>query len=182
MMLIRLTILNTKNPIVRLAVLKAGENRIRVSWGLNATQAARVDDNYTTVKVKLCYAPISQTDRAWRKTKDEVSKDKTCQFNIVTRPYTNTQESFEWEVERDTPSATYFVRAYAYDSNGHAVAYGQTTNKQKTSNLFIIEAITGRHTSIDIAAACFSAFSVISLFGCFFAEKRKAKKSSSQSN
>lgn len=133
---------------------------------------------YRTVKVKLCYAPVSQQDRAWRKTKDDLSKDKTCQFLIVSRPYApgGAAERFRWTVERDLPSATYFVRAYSFDASDKQVGYGQSTDAKKSTNLFQVQAITGRHASIDIAAGVFSTFSVISLFGFFFAEKRKAKR------
>ncbi|KAG9446560.1 hypothetical protein H6P81_012688 [Aristolochia fimbriata] len=165
------------------SVLKAGEDAVKVTWGLNTTIPAGTDSKYSKVVVKLCFPPVSQEERAWRKTHDELNKDKTCMFKIVERAYTkNKQETYEWEIERDVPTATYFVRAYAVDSKGDEVAYGQSTNSKKTSNLFDIEAITGRHTSIDIAAACFSAFSVVTLFIFFYAEKRKGKKSSPQPN
>ncbi|XP_058101961.1 high-affinity nitrate transporter-activating protein 2.1-like [Magnolia sinica] len=159
-------------------VLNAGKDVLTVQWGLNGTQQGGLDSKYEKVKITLCYAPISQEDRAWRKTVDDLSKDKTCQFEIVVRPYSGNkkEESFDWTIERDVPTATYFVRAYALDSAGKQVAYGQTTDSHKTTNLFGIEGITGRHVSLDIAAACFSAFSVVSLFGFFLVEKRKAKK------
>lgn len=159
-------------------VLKAGENNITVTWGLNQSLAASTAAAYKTVKVELCFAPMSQKDRAWRKTKDELMKDKTCQFTIVKRPYDSTvkEQSYEWLVERDVPTATYFVRGYVFNTEGHEVAYGQTTDANKTTNLFTIQSITGRHTSLDIAVGVFSAFSVISLSGFFYAEKRKAKR------
>jgi len=115
----------------KFAVLVAGEDKITVTWGVNQTLAAGTDSAYKTIKVKLCYAPISQVDRAWRKTVDNMAKDKTCQFQIVAKPYdasNKTVQSFELTVERDVPSATYFVRAYAYNSEDVLVAYGQTTN------------------------------------------------------
>ncbi|KAF8390517.1 hypothetical protein HHK36_025044 [Tetracentron sinense] len=157
-------------------LLKAGD-MVTVTWGLNQSLPAGIDDEYKNLKVKLCYAPISQKDRAWRKTVNNLSKDKTCQFTIVTRPYKASKEnqSFKWAIERDVPTATYFVRAYAYNSAGEEVAFGQTTDSKKTTYLFDIQAITGRHPSLDIASVCFSAFSVVSLFGFFFMEKRKAK-------
>lgn len=162
-------------------VVRAGEDSITVTWGVNQSLASGVDDKYKKVKVELCYAPISQQDRAWRKTEEDLTKDKTCQFNIVVRAYSNTnkEESFVGRVEKDVPTATYFVRAYAVDSDDKELAYGQTTDAHKITNLFEIQAISGRHVSLDIAAACFSAFSVISLFGFFFLEKRQAKVSSS---
>ncbi|KAL4360764.1 hypothetical protein GQ457_04G015430 [Hibiscus cannabinus] len=156
--------------------LKAGEDKITVTWGLNQSFPAGTDSAYKTIKVKLCYAPISQVDRAWRKTHDNLSKDKTCQFKIVKTPYTTTNHTSEWTIERDVPTATYFVRAYALDAQDQQVAYGQNTDAKKTTNLFEIQAITGRHVSLDVASVCFSAFSIVALMGFFFAEKRKGGK------
>lgn len=158
-------------------VLKAGEDKITVTWSYNNTFAPGTDSTYKTIKVKLCYAPISQVDRTWRKTVDDLSKDKTCQLNIVAKPYSSSNNTFTWTVERDVPTATYFVRAYAYNSAEDAVGFGQTTDAHKTTNLFKVQAITGRHVSVDIASICFSAFSVVALSGFFFLEKRKAKAS-----
>ncbi|KAI5665108.1 hypothetical protein M9H77_24431 [Catharanthus roseus] len=158
-------------------VLKAGEDQITVTWAYNTTFSQGTDSNYKTIKVKLCYAPISQVDRAWRKTQDDLQKDKTCQFKIINKAYSPSNNSFSWTIERDIPTATYFVRAYAYNSADEEVAFGQSTDEHKTANLFQIQAISGRHTSLDIAAAAFSAFSVVSLFGFFYLEKRKAKAS-----
>ncbi|XP_040988810.1 high-affinity nitrate transporter 3.2-like [Juglans microcarpa x Juglans regia] len=158
-------------------VLKAGVDKITLTWGLNQSLAAGTDSAYKTIKVKLCYSPVSQVDRAWRKTVDNLAKDKTCQFKIVSRPYDKRNQTFEWTVERDVPSGTYFIRAYAYNSDDVEVAYGQTTDAKKTTNLFDVQAISGRHASLDIASVCFSAFAVLSLLGFFIAEKRRAKLS-----
>lgn len=156
-------------------VLKAGEDNITVTWRLNSTYG---DSSYKTIKVKLCYAPISQQDRAWRKTADDLQKDKTCQFKIVTTPYGvsgNGSGSSVWTVDKGVPTATYFVRAYVHDSSDRPVGYGQSTDSRKITNLFGIRGVSGRHVSLDIASVCFSAFSVVSLFGFFFLEKRKSK-------
>ncbi|KAK6924772.1 High-affinity nitrate transporter [Dillenia turbinata] len=158
-------------------VLKAGEDKIEVTWQLNETFPAGTDSAYKSVKVKLCYAPISQKDRAWRKTDDNLSKDKTCQFTMVAEEYNDAVQTFQWTIQRDIPTASYFVRAYALDSQGTQLAYGQTTDGHKTINLFDIQGISGRHVSLDIASACFSAFSLLALLGFFFAERRKAKLS-----
>ncbi|KAJ1391899.1 High-affinity nitrate transporter [Sesbania bispinosa] len=162
-------------------VLKAGIDNITVTWALNKTLPAGTDSSYKTIKLKLCYAPISQKDRAWRKTEDHLARDKTCQHKIVAKPYDASNKSvhsFQWLIERDVPEATYFVRAYALDSNEAEVGYGQTTDAHKTTNLFEIHAISGRHASLDICSICFSAFSVVSLFFFFYIEKRKGKASS----
>ncbi|KAM1737066.1 hypothetical protein FF1_015324 [Malus domestica] len=159
-------------------VLKAGIDKLTVSWGLNQSSEAGTDSTFKTIKVKLCYAPVSQVDRGWRKTVDNLAKDKTCLLKIVERSYTSkSNDSVEWTIERDVPGATYFVRAYAFNAAGQEVAYGQTTNAKKTANLFVVEGISGRHMSLDIASVVFSVFSVLSLGGFFIAEKRRAKSS-----
>ncbi|MCL7036987.1 hypothetical protein MKW94_004256 [Papaver nudicaule] len=152
-------------------VLKAGVDSIAVTWGFKQNDGT--DAEFKKVKVQLCFAPISQKQRAWRKTEEELLKDKTCQFLIVERPYAAAKKENEtWTITRNIPSGTYFVRAYAFDSV-HEVAYGQNTDDKHATNLFTIQAITGRHTSIDICAGVFSAFSVITLFVFFYLEKRK---------
>lgn len=156
-------------------MLKAGEANITVTWSFNKTFPSGTDSTYKTVKVKLCYAPISQKDRAWRKTEDELNKDRTCQHKIVSRPYSASTNSFTWTIERDVPSATYFVRAYVFNANEEEVAYGQATDAAKKINLFHVEAITGRGVSLDIASVCFSLFAIVSLAGFFYLEKRKAR-------
>lgn len=157
------------------AVLIPGEDKISGTWALNKSLPAGTDSSYKTIKFMLCYAPISQQDRAWRKTKDELDRDKTCQHKIISTPYDAFNKTFEVLVERDVPQATYFVRAYALDSNDKEVAYGQTTNANKSTNLFEVHAISGRHVTLDIVSICFSAFSVVSLFVFFYFEKRKGK-------
>ncbi|KAK4402460.1 High-affinity nitrate transporter 3.1 [Sesamum angolense] len=145
--------------------LKAGEDKITVTWALNTSFPAGIDSAYKTIKVKLCYAPISQQDRAWRKTVDNLKKDKTCQHKIVAKPYSSSNNTFTWTVQRDVPTATYFVRAYAHNSADEEVAYGQTTDSHKSTNLFEVQAISGRHMSLDVASVCFSAFSIVSCSG-----------------
>lgn len=157
------------------AVLSAGEDEITVTWEFNTTFPTGTDSTYETIKLKLCYAPISQKDRGWRKTVDELAKDKTCQHKIVSRPYSPSNNTFAFTIQKDVPTATYFVRAYAHNSADEEVAFGQNTDAARTTNLFSIEGVTGRHLSLDIASVCFSVFSVVSLLGFFLKEKRAAK-------
>ncbi|GAA0166625.1 transporter [Lithospermum erythrorhizon] len=156
-------------------VLKAGENDIALTWSINANVTAGTSSAYKKVKAKLCFAPISQQDRAWRKTEDSIKKDKTCQFNIFEGEY-KASNNITYTVERDIPSGTYFVRIYVYDSNNAEVAYGQSTDDKKAENLFKIQAISGRHATLDICSVVFSTFSIVSLFGFFYLEKRQAKQ------
>ncbi|KAH6794746.1 nitrate transmembrane transporter [Perilla frutescens var. hirtella] len=96
------------------------------------------------VKVKLCYAPISQNDRGWGKTIDNLKKDKTCQHKIVAKPYTASNNTFTYIVQRYVPTTTYFVRAYVVNAANEEVAFGQSTDSHQAINLFKVQAISGR--------------------------------------
>jgi len=152
--------------------LTAGVNQITVTWGLNQSLENTDTSSYNTVKVKLCYHAESQKDRPWRKTEDHLNRDKTCQHAITSKPYSSSNNSITYTVLRDVPTADYFIRAYVDDDTETAVAYGQTIG-----DTFSITAITGRHVSLDIASAMFSAFSLVSLAFFFYLEK-KAKRAS----
>ncbi|KAF8098624.1 hypothetical protein N665_0262s0012 [Sinapis alba] len=157
----------------REGVLEAGIDKLSITWKLSSKATKEAD--FKTIKVKLCYAPVSQVDRPWRKTENELFKDKSCPHKIITRPYDKSPQSFEYTLERDIPTGTYFVRAYAVDAKDHEVAFGQSTDEAKSTNLFSVQAISGRHKSLDIASVCFSVFSVLALLVFFVNEKRKAK-------
>ncbi|XP_078151593.1 putative high-affinity nitrate transporter-activating protein 2.2 [Carex rostrata] len=153
-------------------VLHAGKDKFTVTWALNKSLPASTADSYKTVKVQLCYAPISQKERGWRKTQDDLKKDKTCQFDVVELPYAS-PGTYEYTVEEEIPSAYYFVRAYVLDASETKVAYGQTTNKEKSKDIFEVVGITGRTMGIIISASVFSAFSVVSLIYFFWVETRR---------
>ncbi|KAK9733990.1 hypothetical protein RND81_04G106500 [Saponaria officinalis] len=150
------------------ADLLAGVGKITVTWALNKSNADT--SKYSKVTLELCYTKASQIDRPWRKTEDELFKDKTCQHEIATKTYASSGNSVDYVVLKDVPTGHYFIRSYVVDAAGTKVAYGQTDGV----DLFIT-AITGRHASIDIAAAAFSAFSVVSLAFFFYLEKKKSK-------
>eukprot|EP01018_Ginkgo_biloba_P032171 Gb_07110 [translate_table: standard] len=78
-----------------------------------------------------------------------------------------------WALEGSLPAGD---RWRVQEGEGAEVSYGQTTNRNKTSNLLVVEPISGRHVSSDIATACFSVFSVVALLGFFVAEKMGANK------
>ncbi|RID78678.1 hypothetical protein BRARA_A01476 [Brassica rapa] len=143
-------------------VLEAGKDMVRITWMLKSS--AKVDDDaaFKTVEVKLCYAPISQVDRPWRKTHNELSRDRSCPHKIVSKPYDNIPQSLNWTIDRETPHWNLLL------------AYGQSSDAEKTTNLFIVEGINGRHTSLDIASICFSVFSFGSLLVFLVKEKKKA--------
>ncbi|KAL9239172.1 hypothetical protein vseg_013518 [Gypsophila vaccaria] len=149
--------------------LAAGEGNITVTWALSQTSSADTS-TYSKVVLKLCYKKESQIDRPWRKTEDELFKDKTCSHDVAKKDYIATGNSVQYVVKKDVPTAHYFIRAYVLDSAGKKIAYGQTQDVDLS-----ITAITGRHVSIDIAAAVFSAFSVLSLAFFFYLEKKKSR-------
>ncbi|CAM8916029.1 unnamed protein product [Rhodiola kirilowii] len=173
------TLTVTTTPTLNGTFLKAGIDNITVTWGLTAGNTGS-DSLWKSVKAKLCYAPISQKDRAWRKTVNLIKKDKTCQFLVKDAPYNGSQTTVTWVIKRNTPTAYYFIRAYAFDAAGHEVAYGQTTKDPKSTEatFFFVEAVSGRHLSLDIASLVFSAFSVLSLVFFFWLEKSKGKRAS----
>ena len=145
-------------------------DKLTVTWSLNTTEPAGADAAYKSVMVKLCYAPVSQKDRGWRKTNDDLKKDKACQFKVTQQAYAaGARGSFEYTVARDVPTASYYVRAYALDASGTQVAYGQTGPAD-------VVGITGIHASIKVAAGVFSAFSVAALAFFFIIENRKKNK------
>ena len=155
-------------------MVRAGSGHIHVTW---APVNSSVDDSsIQTLMLKLCFGASSQVDRPWRKSNDLLSKDKACSFNIGSQAYSKGGNGTVWMVGKDVPFAYYFVRAYGVDSLGEKIAYGQSTDNKMVTSLFSVEPITGRHTSIDIAAGVFSAFSVLSLLGFFVVEKSFAKK------
>ncbi|XP_074298704.1 high-affinity nitrate transporter 3.1-like [Silene latifolia] len=151
-----------------LANLQAGLDKITVKWTLTKPGE---DAKYIKVAVKLCYRKESQIDRPWRKTEDELFKDKTCAHDIATKLYSAPGNTTEYLVKKDVPTGHYFIRAYAVHSTGAKVAYGEDKNID-----LIVTAITGRHASIDITAAIFSGFSVISLAFFFYLEKKSSKR------
>nr|AAY40796.1 high affinity nitrate transporter [Zea mays] len=154
-------------------VLHAGVDSLTVTWSLNATEPAGADAGYKGVKVKLCYAPASQKDRGWRKSEDDISKDKACQFKVTEQAYAAAAPgSFQYAVARDVPSGSYYLRAFATDASGAEVAYGQTA----PTAAFDVAGITGIHASLKIAAGVFSAFSVVALAFFFVIETRKKNK------
>ncbi|CAN1182799.1 High-affinity nitrate transporter 3.1 [Linum perenne] len=84
-------------------------------------------------------------------------------------------QSIDWLVEKDVPMTTYFICAYALDTAGKEVSYRQSTNAKKKTNLLQVEAVSSSHATLDIVFVCFSIFSIVSLFGFFYNEKRKGK-------
>ncbi len=82
-------------------------------------------------------------------------------------------------ISKTVPYVEYFVRAYVLNVEGNQVAYGQSTNANKTTNIFIVDPITGRHATIDIAIAFMLMFSVASLFTYYVGEHIYLKRNKS---
>ncbi len=161
------------------AVARAGVDTILVKWSLNASAPPAIDVNYNKVHTKLCFAPVSQLNRKWRKKSNDLSIDKTCSFDIATQNFSTAGNSVLYLVSKTIPYAEYFVRAYVLNVEGNQVAYGQSTNANKTTNIFTVDPITGRHATIDIAVAVMSVFSVASLFTYYVGEQIYLKRKKS---
>ncbi|KAL3689526.1 hypothetical protein R1sor_015835 [Riccia sorocarpa] len=141
-----------------------GVDSVSIDWSLDSTIPSKVGENYAYVKLELCFAPVSQIDRDWRNTYDDLDKDKTCFRELTTQRYRNAGDSFVWRIPKNVPGAYYFVRAYALTVTGVEVGYGQSTDDEKNSNLIRIIPITGRLRVMDFAGILFSLLSVVSLF------------------
>ncbi|KAI3759434.1 hypothetical protein L6452_07251 [Arctium lappa] len=144
-------------------VLKTGVDQVTITWSYNQTLPTASDSNYTTVEVKLCYAPVSQSGRDDRKTDDNLDNDKTCPFDITDGPYKRSNSSFIWTIPRDIPTATYFVRVYVINAKNHEIAYGQSTNAVKASSLFQIEGVADDQVQASAAWPTFG-----KSFGCWY--------------
>lgn len=149
-----------------------GQDSILVNWSVNASAPAIVDAK--TVETRLCFAKESQTLRGWRKTDDNLKKDKTCLYKIQRQPYAPAG-SVTYALPKSIPGAKYFVRAYVFNSSDLQIAYGQSS-PNKINNTFTVIPISGRHGSIDAAVGVFSIFSVGSLFAFFIFENLYLKR------
>ncbi|XP_024168900.1 high-affinity nitrate transporter 3.2 [Rosa chinensis] len=156
--------------------IKAGEDILGVRWSLNnRTFPVGTDAVYKTVTVKLCYAPTSQVGRPERKTEDDLDKDQTCQIEFYTGHYNRSSRwpYYESTLDGHVPAALYFLRAYANDSAGVVVAYGESTGPDRDYNIFEVdateptEASSGSRKTLD--NICFGSFSALLLVGFFVA-------------
>lgn len=155
--------------------LQTGQDTIVVSWKVNTTAAPFTA---TKVQTKLCFAKASQVDRVWRKTDDDLKKDKSCLYEIGVAEYTPAGAASNVLLPTFVPRGKYFVRAYAMDASGLQVAYGQSS-PDKVASVFPVIPISGRSTTMNAAVAVLSVLSVTCLFSFFVLEHifLKRKKS-----
>ncbi|CAN1806125.1 High-affinity nitrate transporter 3.1, partial [Linum perenne] len=52
---------------------------------------------------------------------------------------------------------------------------GSRRTQRRRQNLLQVDAVSSRHATLDIIFVCFSIFSIVSLFGFFYNEKRMEK-------
>lgn len=164
------------------SVLKYNADTLTVTWKLNESYAGN-DTKYKSVFIKLCFGSMSATDRPWRKNNDNLMKSKTCKYAIKRQDYTAAGSSVTYKLVDTIPSAFYFVRVFVMNTTvaeaslpGHnAVALGSSTDKNRMTNLFTVEAYTGRSTGITIGIICFSIASYALLIGFFLVERMMKK-------
>eukprot|EP00897_Mesotaenium_endlicherianum_P006158 jgi/Mesen1/5570/ME000280S04666 len=161
--------------------VKVREDVINIKWRLNETFAGQ-DGNFKGLFFKLCFGPSSQIDRPWRKNNADLSQSKTCKYPIKSINYTSSG-SLDYIPKDTVPGAYYFVRVFAVNVSGCiapgecAVAFGQTSNSSRTSNLFHVTPYSGRHTSLIIVAIVISIVSYLSLASFFIVERMLKKQS-----
>ncbi|KAG0608242.1 hypothetical protein M758_8G090600 [Ceratodon purpureus] len=155
--------------------LQTTEDSIVVTWKVNTTAAPVTA---TKVQTKLCFAEESQVERVWRKTYDDLSRDKSCLFEISVAVFSTAGASVNYLLADNVPRGKYFVRAYALDANGYPVAYGQSS-PDKIANVFSVIPISGRSSAMNVAAAILSVLSVSCLFGFFILEHMLLKRKKS---
>lgn len=83
-----------------------------------------------------------------------------------------------WQAGRNVPGAFYFVRVFALNSSSsdatpanNAVAMGQSTNANATTNLVQVNAYMGTTITLDVVIIVVSVASYVLLFSIFFVER-----------
>jgi len=83
-----------------------------------------LDSKATEVAVLRCFSKASTVNRAWRKPKEVISKDKQCKKVGTVTVDTQPQLEYKYVIPSDAAEATYFIRLlvkcgedYCYDVN-----------------------------------------------------------------
>ena len=88
--------------------------------------------------------------RGWRKSNDDLGKDKACQLEIAQpQPYVGGLGTLRYRVAHDVPTASYHVRAYTLDVSGAPVGYGQSA----PTYYFRVAGVMGVHASLRVVSA-----------------------------
>lgn len=154
---------------------------LTVSWKLNSSFSGN-DSNYKKVLIKLCFGASSAVDRAWRKNNANLLKSKTCKYKIAAQKYTPEGNTTKWKAPDDIPGAYYFVRAFVLNDSSteavpgmNAVAFGQTSDKDRKAHLFQVIPYKGRTWTLNIAVIVISIASYATL-AAYFVYERSSKK------
>ncbi|GHP07127.1 high affinity nitrate transporter [Pycnococcus provasolii] len=152
----------------------------------NVTIALSTEEDtadWSTVTLRLCYAPISQVDRKWRSTKDNVQGNTQCKQpglkKIATIPWesgTNTLE-YTFQPSQNVAEAIYFIEALVQNANETYVAKGFSGEKA----FFQVIGWEAVDAGLITAAAVLSALSWASLGIYFIKDYLFTKKPTSMS-
>ena len=124
-------------------------------------------DSFKTVTLRLCYAPESQKDRKWRKTKDNFKKNNQCKqpglakIKTMDWPAGQKEVSYDFKPDENVAEASYFVEAYVQDADSKYVAWGSS----KASSHFYIFAWEAIDAGLQTACIILSCISWASLGG-----------------
>lgn len=161
--------------------MKYGLDNLTITWALNSSFAGK-DADYKQVFFKLCFGAKSAIDRPWRKNNVDLRKSKTCKYSIKRFTYNASGGSLVYRAVDTIPDASYFVRAFVLNTTDreagpadHAVAFGQTTDVNRTKSLFHVIGFSGRNKGITIFTICFSVVSYATLIGYFLVERSRKK-------
>merc|ERR1711918_140393 len=123
--------------------------------------------SFDSVTLRACYAPVSQKDRKWRKTKDSFKKNNQCKQPGLAKikkmdwPAGNTTVEYEFKPDENVAEGTYFVEAYVQDKDDKYLAKGDS---RKTA-VFNIQAWEAIDAGLQTACAILSVLSWVSLGG-----------------
>ena len=136
--------------------------------GENVTITVTTTENtadWSTVTLRLCYAPESQKDRKWRKTKDNFKKNTQCKQPGLAKiakldwPTGTTSLTHTFKPDENVAEGIYFVEAFAQDANKNYLAKGNSKEKA----FFKIIGWEAVDSGLIAAAAILSALSWTSL-------------------
>lgn len=126
--------------------------------------------SWATVTLRLCYAPVSQVNRKWRKAKPTVEGNNACKQpglkKIATIPWEAGTTTLEYTFQPDpnVAAAVYFVEALAQDAEGAYLAKGSTG---ETGPFFQVLAWAAVDTGLIAAASVLSVLSWTSFIAYF---------------
>lgn len=103
-------------PQLQVAENPAQSDVLIVRYAFNTTFMPGVSENISGIDLRACFAPVSQTDRGWRKDKYAINpaKSNQCKMLLNKKGALAPQDGvFRWSLPNSLPpEATYNIRAF----------------------------------------------------------------------